>query len=260
MSIKISRDDFVSQFVNCKKAPEVLTTKLEKAPFCHLLSLYVIRPVACEESPFLIRHQNKQAVVVSQKKNAPRRPKAAEVTSFDDSDDDFEKVETDKKRIKNKVAATAPEVNPLYPASDPSKIIVVGPKKEKKEPAPTKQAETAKEPVQEEVLTRPAKAQAPAAKPSAKKAAPKTAAPVDNEYANAMKAMFEGKSVEPKKEAAPEKKPASAAPKEERPATANKGKKGQKKQQAPAQEEAAKPQPPAAPKKAAAPEQKKQQK
>ena len=82
---------------------------------------------------------------MSQKKTAPRRPKAAEVTSFDDSDDDFEKVETDKKRLKNKAAtATAPEVNPIYPASDPSKLIIIGPKKEKKDPQP---AEASKEPV-----------------------------------------------------------------------------------------------------------------
>lgn len=129
MSIKITRDDFVAAFVNCKKAPAVLSTKLEKAPFCHLLSTYVIRPVACDENPFFIHHKNKQPVLVAAKKTAPRRPKAAEVTSFDDSDDDFEKVETDKKRVKAKAVAGAAEVNPQFPASDPSKVIVIGAKK-----------------------------------------------------------------------------------------------------------------------------------
>ena len=98
--IQITREDFVASFVKVDKSPNKLTTKLEKPPFCHLWSKYVIRPVDCDEQPFLIQHKNKQPVIVSQKKTV-RRPKAAEVTNFDDdSDEDFEKVVTDKKRAK----------------------------------------------------------------------------------------------------------------------------------------------------------------
>jgi hypothetical protein len=47
--IQITREDFVALFVKVDKAPSTLITKLEKPPFCHLLSTYVIRPVACDE-------------------------------------------------------------------------------------------------------------------------------------------------------------------------------------------------------------------
>ena len=67
--IQITREDFVASFIKVDKSPNVLTTKLEKPPFCHLLSTYVIRPVACDEQPFLIQHKNRQPVIVSQKKN-----------------------------------------------------------------------------------------------------------------------------------------------------------------------------------------------
>jgi len=108
--IQITREDFVASFIKVDLAPNKLTEKLEKPPFCHLLSTYVIRPVACDEQPFLIQHKNKQPVIVTK----IRRPKAKEVSNFDDSDDDFEKV-PDKKRVKGPAAAAVvpqPEVNP----------------------------------------------------------------------------------------------------------------------------------------------------
>jgi len=43
----------------------------------------------------------------------------------EDSDDDFETVVTDKKRAKRVAGAHQVPHNPLFPASDPSKIIVV---------------------------------------------------------------------------------------------------------------------------------------
>lgn len=67
--IQITREDFVASFVKVDKAPSRLSEKLEKRPFCHLLSSYVIKPVACDEQPFLIQHKNRQPVIVSQKKN-----------------------------------------------------------------------------------------------------------------------------------------------------------------------------------------------
>ena len=177
MSIKITREDFVSQFISCKKAPDVLTTKLEKQPFCPLLSHYVIKPVATDENPFIIHHKNKQPVLVTQKKNQPRRPKAEEVTAFSDSDDDFEKVETDKKRAKNKTAVAAPEVNPQYPASDPSKVIVIGPPKNnpnaKKAPTEEKKAEVPAKKEEPAAQTQPPAAKQPSAKKAATAAASK---------------------------------------------------------------------------------------
>jgi len=96
--IQFTRESFIASFVKVDAAPATLISKLEKPPFCHLLSTYVIRPVACDDQPFLIQHKNRQPVIVTQKKTI-RRPKASEVTDFgDDSDDDFENVVTDKKR------------------------------------------------------------------------------------------------------------------------------------------------------------------
>ena len=141
--IQITREQFVASFIKVDKSPNVLTLKLEKPPFCHLASTYVIKPVACDEQPFLIQHKNKQQVIVSQKRTQPRRPKAAEVTNFDsDSDDDFNTV-SGKTRGKNTVAAAEPEVNPQFPASDPSKVIVIGDKNKKnEEPVVAAQTET----------------------------------------------------------------------------------------------------------------------
>ena len=66
--IQIKREDFVKAIVEVQTAPQVLVNKLNKAPFCHLLSTYVIRPVASDENPFIIHHKNKQPMFVSGKK------------------------------------------------------------------------------------------------------------------------------------------------------------------------------------------------
>lgn len=88
--------------LDVSKPPQVLVAKLDKPPFCHLLSTYVIRPVACDENPFQIHHKNKQPVFVNNKnpylkgKNADAaQPRADEESSSED--DEFEKVKTDKK-------------------------------------------------------------------------------------------------------------------------------------------------------------------
>ena len=50
----------------------------------------------------------------------------------DDSDDEFQKVKADKKRSKKVVQ---PAVAPQFPASDPTKIKIIGDKKEAQKPA-----------------------------------------------------------------------------------------------------------------------------
>ena len=65
--IQIKREDFVKAMVEVSAPPRALVEKLERPPFCHLLSTYVIRPVACEQNPFIIHHKNKQPMYVSQK-------------------------------------------------------------------------------------------------------------------------------------------------------------------------------------------------
>ena len=54
--------------VEVQATPQVLITKFDKAPFCHLKSDYVIRPVASDENPFIIHHKNKQPMFVAGKK------------------------------------------------------------------------------------------------------------------------------------------------------------------------------------------------
>jgi len=167
------------------------------------------------------------------------------------SDSDFETVKTDKKRVKKPIVYQAPvqvAVNPQFPASDPTKIII----KEKVAPVKIAEEKPAKvvaapaEPIKQEVVkvaekvaekpketTAPVKVEAAATKPAeapvveaapVKKAAapakPTPAKKVDNEYANAMKAAFMGVQASP----APEVKAAAidapapvkpAAPKKE---------------------------------------------
>ena len=108
--------------------PKVLEEKFAKAPFCHLLSKYVIRPVACDQLPFFIHHKNKQPIFM-QEKRGPRR-ETKEVMGFSSSDegDEFEKVKTDNKRAAKKTSGVSePAQNPQFPASDPSKVKVVAP-------------------------------------------------------------------------------------------------------------------------------------
>ena len=107
--IQITRDDFIKSLIEVQAPPQVLVSKLDKAPFCHLLSTYVIRPVASDENPFIIHHKNKQPVFVQQKKfggkgkfNQESDPAITrnEPENEESSDDEFQTVKTDKKRVK----------------------------------------------------------------------------------------------------------------------------------------------------------------
>lgn len=213
--IRITREQFVQKQVEVTAVPQMLTEKLNKPLFCHLLSTYVIRPVACDENPFIILHKNKQPMFVSHKK--VRQQKTADEEQQRDeeesSDEGFETVKTDKKRIKNKIPVKQPElvpVNPHFPATDPNKIVVL----EKKVKAPKtertlesqplqekKEAVQPEQPKKDEVLVRNKPAEKPQQKPEApvkseaKPVVPKKpAAPAQpSEIALAMKAALEGK-------------------------------------------------------------------
>lgn len=98
---------------------------------------------------------------MSQKRQQPRRPKAAEVTNFDsDSDDDFNTVAVGArgKQVSLAAATAEPEVNPNFPASDPSKVIVIGKGEKKPEPAAAQKEEKVVEEVKKPVAAAPAKA------------------------------------------------------------------------------------------------------
>ena len=155
--IQFGRTDLVKKFVEVQQAPNVLQTKFEHPPLKHLLSTYVIRPVACDTLPYYIHHRNKQTVILQQhEKNTMRRsqkdgevdqldeesaaqepPQAEEESSSEEVDEDgFEMVTTEKKRDKVKAKdkkdfepkkADLPEVaaDPRFPASDPTKVKVI---------------------------------------------------------------------------------------------------------------------------------------
>lgn len=135
--IQIKREDFVKAMVEVSAPPRALVEKLERPPFCHLLSTYVIRPVACDENPFIIHHKNKQPMFVSsQKKGKPARHELEDAivrngttNDQDSSDDEFETVKTDKKRVKKapltRVINYYTPANPQFPASDPSSVKVI---------------------------------------------------------------------------------------------------------------------------------------
>lgn len=161
--IQFGRTDLVKKFVEVQQAPEVLQKKFEHPPLKHLLSTYVIRPVACDTLPYYIHHRNKQTVILQQhEKNIKRASKDGEVDQFEEEiaaqeiqaeeessdaeldEDGFEMVTTEKKRDKNVKAkekkdfepkkADLPEVaaDPRFPASDPSKVkVIVVPQKPK---------------------------------------------------------------------------------------------------------------------------------
>ena len=80
--------------VDVSKPPQVLITKLDKHPFSHLLSTYVIRPVACDENPFYIHNKNKQQGFNNKYVKGGNAAKDADSSS---EDDEFEKVKTYKK-------------------------------------------------------------------------------------------------------------------------------------------------------------------
>lgn len=143
--IRITREEFVKAMVEIVAPPKALVSKLDKPPLCHLLSTYVIRPVASDENPFLIHHKNKQPVFVQNKKfnkyaqneEAPFKKNDGEESS---SDDEFEKVKTDKKRVRkpqNFISRSdAMPQNSEFPASDPAKVKIIErrAKEEKEEP------------------------------------------------------------------------------------------------------------------------------
>jgi hypothetical protein len=112
-----------------KQPPQELRDKLEKPPMCHLLSTYVILPVASDAQPFFIHHKNRQPIIAKKKFH----DKADEMS--DDSDDEFEKVKTDKKRVKKPTVSNT-GYNPMFPASDPTKVKLLGEKKEPVKAAP----------------------------------------------------------------------------------------------------------------------------
>ena len=126
--IQITREQFLSKIVDVEQPPNYLKSKLEKPPLCHILSTYVILPVASDTKPFFIHHKNKQPIIAN-KKYLQRQEE-----SSGDSDDEFQKVKTDKKRVKRNPQPVQ-TFTPVFPASDPSKVIIVGEKKEAPKPA-----------------------------------------------------------------------------------------------------------------------------
>ena len=92
----------LTDFVEVAEPPQILTEKFAKAPFCHLLSKYVIRPVACDQLPFFIHHKNKQPIFMQEKKGPRRETKEVMGFSSSEEGDEFEKVKTDKNRAAKK--------------------------------------------------------------------------------------------------------------------------------------------------------------
>lgn len=84
--IQITRENLVAQFTEVQQPPEILNEKLKRAPFIHCLSTYVIRPVACDQLPFMIHHKNKQQIITVQKPRAGKKglDGVKEVDNFED--------------------------------------------------------------------------------------------------------------------------------------------------------------------------------
>jgi len=197
--------------------------KFDKKPLCHILSTYVIKPVANDKNPFFIHHKNKQPIFVSNRK--PQQQVKAEVSS--DEDDEFETVKTHQKRIKKPVAYHGYNQNPQFPASDPSKIVLVAPgqkpaKKEETAQEEIKRVEPKAEEAKPEEKAAPKKVEEPkpvakpAAKPAAEKPKPKKAQVEENPYANEIMMAIQqaqggpkpaAQKVESKKEETKEQKP-----------------------------------------------------
>lgn len=127
----------------------MLVKKFEKQPLCHLLSTYVIWPVACDENPFMIYHKNKQTMNVrmpmNPKNNTIHRNDVDDKGNQSSEDSEFETVKTDKKRLKKGPVREPVKqtniVNQQFPASDPTKVKVMGPYDPKKPGAFKKQGE-----------------------------------------------------------------------------------------------------------------------
>tara|TARA_B110000285_G_scaffold47104_1_gene53079 strand:+ start:109 stop:423 length:315 start_codon:yes stop_codon:yes gene_type:complete len=103
----------LTDFVEVGEPPEILQEKFARAPFCHLLSKYVIRPVACDQLPFFIHHKNKQPIFMQEKKGPRRETKEVQGFSSSEEEDEFEKVKTDNKRGAKKTSGVeVPVSNP----------------------------------------------------------------------------------------------------------------------------------------------------
>jgi hypothetical protein len=46
--IKYDREDLVKKFLEVETPQAALTKAFDKHPLCHILSMYTIRPVACD--------------------------------------------------------------------------------------------------------------------------------------------------------------------------------------------------------------------
>lgn len=221
--IQITRDELLEQFPEVQTPPEILQTKFAKAPFCHLLSTYVIRPVACDQLPFFIHHKNKQPIFMQEKKTRRGGEQAKQVDNFDSSsEDEFEKVKTEKKRGLKK-PEPAVEFNPKFPASDPTKVkVITAPAASGKKVGKINIAAATAE---AENIVRPNTARKEGEKPiTARKEAErpttarKAAKPKEDNPWMAMKKADEGQAA-PKEEvkAQPPKEEKKAAPKKEAP-------------------------------------------
>lgn len=86
--IKYEREDLIKKFVEVEAPQAALTKAFEKHPLCHILSMYTIRPVACDQFPFKIHHKNKQPVILQQSKPRHRNEKVSkEVDNLDSAEE-----------------------------------------------------------------------------------------------------------------------------------------------------------------------------
>jgi hypothetical protein len=118
---------------------------------------------------------------------------AKQVDNFDSSsEDEFEKVKTDKKRGAKKPEPVVQEVNPKFPASDPTKVKVIqAPTASQKKPAKNNKEE------EEEKIVRPNTARKDGERPATAKKAQAPPAE-DNPWMAMKKADEAGSKVESK--------------------------------------------------------------
>ena len=86
--IQYEREDLIKKFVEVEAPQAALAKAFEKHPLCHILSMYTIRPVACDQYPFKIHHKNKQPVILQQSKPRLRNEKVSkEVDNLDSAEE-----------------------------------------------------------------------------------------------------------------------------------------------------------------------------
>ena len=118
--VTFTRKELLDQFKEFPEAPEILKKKFDHPPFCHILSTYILRPVANEKNPFAIHHKSKQPIPGGRR--GQHRPQ--EKDNLSDEDEEFQKVTThEKRKFKD-----PNQVHPFYPASHPD-TKVFNPKK-----------------------------------------------------------------------------------------------------------------------------------